>query len=267
MQGIFPRFYIGDVHGCAAELRRLLTFIEDFCSKADIKPQVTFLGDLCDRGPHTMQVIELAHRTQLAWPGSIALCGNHDDWFLQNISTRSNHPEADGWLNQGGIETLASYDTDLRRSVVYPVIEMRYPHHIELLRKARNISIDGPIVACHAGIRPGVPLDEQSHFDLTWIREEFTEHVDPDMGPVIHGHSPVGDKPQVTENRISIDTGCFATGKLTACFIDDRAPAMRFFQATNTDVAEVQPVLVDRNFGTVFDRLPALFANSTVKAA
>lgn len=266
MQSLFPRFYIGDIHGCADELRSLLQFIEEFCLVQNIKPQVTFLGDLTDRGPRSMQAVELVDRSVKSWAGSLCLRGNHDDAFLRHVATRCNTPDANQWLDDFcGLTTLASYSTDLRRSVIFPYMESRFSHHLTLLMVAKSCSMDGPFFACHAGIRPGVALKDQTHFDLTWIRNEFLEHVDASMTPVIHGHSIMGERPVVTENRISIDTGCFATGRLTACFVDDRTPGLRFFQAQRDRVDEVEPVLLDRNCGTVFDRLPELFA--TKKAA
>jgi serine/threonine protein phosphatase 1 len=261
VRGIFPRFYIGDVHGCAEELRRLLSFIETFCDENSVAPQVTFLGDLIDRGPRSMQAVECVRRTLRAWPGSLTLRGNHDDLFLANIASRAQGEHGEAWLYlEGGVETLLSYDTDTRRGVIFPLIETLYAEHISLLRNTKSFSVDGPFLACHAGVKPGVPISEQTHFDLTWIREEFLEHVDANMMPVIHGHSPIGERPVVTENRISLDTGCFSTGLLTACFVDERNRSLRFFQATKFGAKEVEPALLDRNLGTVYDRLDELFS-------
>jgi serine/threonine protein phosphatase 1 len=261
VRGVFPRFYIADVHGCAEELRRLLKFIETFCDENSIAPQVTFLGDLTDRGPRSMQAVECVRRTLRSWPGSLTLRGNHDDMFLANIASKAEGKHGEAWLYmEGGVETLMSYDTDTRRSVIFPLIETLYAEHVSLLKNAKSFSIDGPFMVCHAGVRPGLPLVEQSHFDLTWIREEFLEHVDGNMMPVIHGHSVIGERPVVTENRISLDTGCYSTGLLTCCLIDERDRSLRFFQATKNDVSEVEPVLLDRNLGTVYDRLDELFS-------
>jgi serine/threonine protein phosphatase 1 len=67
---------------------------------------------------------------------------------------------------------------------------------------------------CHAGVRPGVPLGSQREEDLLWIREEFLNSR-MDFGKiVVHGHTPV-EEPEVLSNRINIDTGAFATGRLT----------------------------------------------------
>ena len=66
----------------------------------------------------------------------------------------------------------------------------------------------------HAGLKPGLPLDEQNDEDLMWIREPFLTSGPALPLTVIHGHTPVVD-PQFGTNRIGIDTACFATGRLT----------------------------------------------------
>ena len=66
----------------------------------------------------------------------------------------------------------------------------------------------------HAGIRPGVPLDQQADEDLTWIRAPFLTTERHDGVTVVHGHTPVRS-PFITPWRIGLDTHCFATGTLT----------------------------------------------------
>jgi len=40
---------------------------------------------------------------------------------------------------------------------------------------------------------------------------------------VIHGHTPVRE-PEILPNRINIDTGAFATGRLTCAVLDSGKP-------------------------------------------
>ena len=77
----------------------------------------------------------------------------------------------------------------------------------------------GDFFFCHAGIRPGVALADQTKQDLIWIREEFLRH--PRLHPkvVVHGHTPTAE-PEVMANRVNVDTGAFATGRLSALVID-----------------------------------------------
>ncbi len=73
----------------------------------------------------------------------------------------------------------------------------------------------GDYLFVHAGIRPGVPIEEQDERDLLWIRDSFLAS-EADHGPmIVHGHSPTSE-PDERHNRIGIDTGAVWTGKLTA---------------------------------------------------
>ena len=66
----------------------------------------------------------------------------------------------------------------------------------------------------HSGVRPGVPLDQKREEDMLWIRDNFLRSRDDFGKVVVHGHTPV-QEPEVLFNRINIDTGAYATGRLT----------------------------------------------------
>jgi serine/threonine protein phosphatase 1 len=77
---------------------------------------------------------------------------------------------------------------------------------------------------CHAGARPGVPLERQNVEDLLRIRDEFlNSRVDFGRIIVVHGHTP-SERPEVLPNRINIDTGAFATGRLTCVVFESAEP-------------------------------------------
>ena len=73
----------------------------------------------------------------------------------------------------------------------------------------------GDYVFVHAGVRPGVPLNEQSERDLMWIRDDFLSSPQRFEKVVVHGHTPE-PAPHDGHNRIGIDTGAYATATLTA---------------------------------------------------
>src|SRR3546814_15952753 len=73
----------------------------------------------------------------------------------------------------------------------------------------------GDYLFVHAGVRPGVPLDEQDPVDLRWIRREFLESVADHGAVVVHGHS-IRSEVQMCPNRTGIDTGAYALDRLTA---------------------------------------------------
>ena len=79
----------------------------------------------------------------------------------------------------------------------------------------------GDYLFVHAGIRPGVPLDEQSPTDLLTIREPFLSWLGPLPKVVVHGHTAVRS-PTFLSNRINVDTGAYVTGRLTCLALEDR---------------------------------------------
>jgi serine/threonine protein phosphatase 1 len=87
----------------------------------------------------------------------------------------------------------------------------------------------GGYFICHAGVRPGVPLERQSEEDLLWIREPFLASRSDFGRIVVHGHTPV-PAPEALPNRINVDTGAFMTGRLTCAAIDPQG--VRFVVAT-----------------------------------
>jgi serine/threonine protein phosphatase 1 len=89
-----------------------------------------------------------------------------------------------------------------------------------------HISIDNCFL-CHAGVRPNVPLDRQNANDLLWIRDEFLNSRQSFGKMIIHGHTP-NEWPEVRPNRVNLDTGAFATGRLTCLVIDRDCNRERF---------------------------------------
>jgi serine/threonine protein phosphatase 1 len=71
----------------------------------------------------------------------------------------------------------------------------------------------------HAGVRPGVALDEQRETDLLWIREEFLQYEDDFRKIIVDGHTSVATA-DIRANRINIDTGAYATGLLTCLILE-----------------------------------------------
>jgi serine/threonine protein phosphatase 1 len=88
--------------------------------------------------------------------------------------------------------------------------------HLRFYRNLKLFCRLGDYFFVHAGVKPGVPLNQQSEDDLLWIRHEFLTSTQ-DYGPIIvHGHTP-SRFPQALPNRIGLDTYAFRTDKLTAC--------------------------------------------------
>jgi serine/threonine protein phosphatase 1 len=217
-------YVIGDIHGRSDLLDRMINAIHRDNEKHGWRDSLTItLGDYVDRGPDSFGVVErLAHNP---FPADyIALRGNHEvlmESFLQDSSV------ADYWRRLGGLETLHSYGiptNDVKRGKgveeAASALNAGLPdaHRAFLASLRSSICIDGYFL-CHAGVRPSIPLDRQSVDDLLWIRDEFLNSKEDFGKMVIHGHSP-HEWPEVRPNRINIDTGAFATGRLTCLVIE-----------------------------------------------
>ena len=230
-QGI--RIYaVGDVHGRADLVRQLSEQVS--ADVAGFKgPAVTvFLGDYVDRGPHSRQVIDLLAARD--WPTAILpLKGNHERAFMDFVE----HPDAwSEWQGYGALPTLASYGVNVRDLMTgAPAVQALARIHDELLAAMpaehvtffnglRDQTAAGDYFFCHAGIRPGIPFEQQSPDDLISIREPFLSSTAQFEKIVVHGHTPQ-ETPQIRPNRIGIDTGAYATGCLTALILEGETRA------------------------------------------
>ncbi|MEK1891158.1 MAG: serine/threonine protein phosphatase, partial [Phyllobacterium sp.] len=91
--------------------------------------------------------------------------------------------------------------------------------HRQFLSGLARSVVFGDFYFCHAGVRPGVALDLQDPDDLIWIRGEFLNN--PTLYPkvIVHGHTPVSDV-DIQSNRVNLDTGAFASGRLSGLMIE-----------------------------------------------
>lgn len=254
-----PLIYaVGDVHGRADLLRQMVDFIADEAERTGREPAVIMLGDLVDRGPDSQGVLDCVIAVLDRWPASRLCLGNHDAFFLSFLDDRPDAPAiTDTWLDQGGDETLRSYGlargklSDFRLRILE-----EHPRHLTLLQDASLMEVVPDFVFVHAGIDPHRPLAAQNRDDLVWIRAPFLQHVGRLERIVVHGHTPQKPlRPHVTENRISLDTGAYASGILSALRFDPQERTLRFVATDGArGVASVEPARVDRGFGTVLDR-------------
>jgi serine/threonine protein phosphatase 1 len=246
-------FAIADIHGRADLLEAMHSFIADHASVDDVDPQIIYLGDICDRGPQSKKCFNMVQRTLKALPESELICGNHDDWFLRAIRYGEERAKLN-WIDKGGVETLHSYYVG-DSAIGMSIIDEHHEDHLDLVENASSHVVRGNVCFTHAGIMPGVALDQQAAYDMMWVREDFLEHVGHLSHVVVHGHTPVGDRPVVTENRISLDTNAHVSGRLTAVVIDWEEQTVEFFQTDGDamSVVKVEPVMLNRGFGFATD--------------
>jgi serine/threonine protein phosphatase 1 len=213
-------YAIGDIHGC---LDRLVSLHEQIAEDIAERPadQVTLihLGDYVDRGTDSAQVIDwLIDGPPVPADTVVNLMGNHEHMMLAALDgTDKDAPMH--WLANGGADSLMSWG--IQRSAPPPSWVTHIPGpHLTFLKDLAISHRIGPYLFVHAGVKPGVPLDLQSHHDMMWIRDPFlTSKVD--FGAVVvHGHTPKR-APIVMPNRIAIDTGAVLGGALTAVMLED----------------------------------------------
>jgi serine/threonine protein phosphatase 1 len=221
----YRAYAIGDVHGRLDLLESLLAEIErDLAERPSHKTLLVFLGDLIDRGPNSAQVIERLRTYR--WPSVKIVCllGNHEEVLLRILG--GDAALITQWRWFGGAECLKSYGVDpseiagMEDQEALDVVRSAIPkEHAEFIGSFVDTCRFGDYLFVHAGIRPGVTLDEQAQSDLRWIREPFLLD-DSDHGcVVVHGHT-INAEVEERSNRIGIDTGAYRTGVLTALIID-----------------------------------------------
>lgn len=192
---------------------------------------IVYVGDYIDRGPDSKGVID---RLLSPLDGFKVrhLRGNHDQSLLEFLNEPIHYRQ---WKDYGARETLASYGItpplfdkpDELSSVRDALLRALPDDHLKFLNGLELSFEIGDYFFTHAGVRPGLPLARQSPDDLMWIRDQFLSS-NADFGKVVvHGHTP-NPEPQKRHNRIGIDTGAYATGKLTCVVLEDSG--CRFLQ-------------------------------------
>ena len=233
--GIAPRAFsgppgqrlyaIGDVHGRRDLVDDLLARIaEDIAERPVDSAALVFLGDLIDRGPDSAGVIERLHALRDYPARALFLLGNHEEFLLRTLAAEPG--VAEDWLAFGGAACAESYG--VAAASLHALDEQRIadrlraaipPAHVAFLESFGDTIRFGDYLLVHAGIRPGVPIDEQQPHDLRWIREPFLSDAQDHGCRVIHGHT-ISDGIDRRVNRIGIDTGAYRTGILTAAVIE-----------------------------------------------
>lgn len=222
-------FYaIGDVHGRDDLLGRLL-------SSLDPALPVVCVGDYVDRGEESAAVLR-----RLSQSSYTCLMGNHEEMLLRFL----DDAEAEGrrWLQNGGLQTLASYGIsgvtplstpEALRTAAMDLKTAMGDDLIAWLRERPQWFRNGNVFVVHAGADPARPIAEQSR-SLTWGHPSFQTSPRRDGLWIVHGHTIV-EAANAKSGRIAIDTGAYATGRLTAARIDVGAVTFADTAASSPD--------------------------------
>ena len=204
---------IGDMHG---NFDRLLSVFH----KVQFRPEkdlLILLGDYIDRGSENLRCLRWAMEMSEK-ENVIALRGNHEQMMLEYYALKGKY--SDIWLPNGGSAPKREMDVWMKRDPgalrkVLDFILARPLYH--------RLEVDGQeYIFCHAGWKPGVPLEEQNEETLLWIRSEFYRHYEGDAIAVV-GHTPTEyfDSGHTTPiffgNIILLDTGSFLPQGKISC--------------------------------------------------
>lgn len=214
---------VGDLHGQLACLDRMI----DQLSERAGSSRWIFVGDFIDRGDHSAEVLDRLRTLESDRPDTVFLLGNHEEMMLAFL--RDPEQAGNRWMRHGGLQTMASFGS----------FQLGVQNAPEALRVARDRLVEvmpeglqtwlagrprwfesGNVAVVHAGADPATPMGLQKDQSLTWGHRAFGQQVRKDGVWVVHGHTIV-DLPQEKNGVISIDTGAYATGRLTAALIAD----------------------------------------------
>jgi serine/threonine protein phosphatase 1 len=224
-------YVVGDVHGSVDLLEALLAQIDaDRLRRPCDQDAVILIGDYIDRGPASREVLDLLI-SRVGLHKTVMLKGNHESYLIEFLD---NPAILRDWRQYGGLQTLMSYGLkpsinpdEREQAELARELNSRLPWSHRALLGALPTSFSvGDFFFAHAGVRPGVPLDSQKDQDLLWIRNDFLVCEDDFGKVVVHGHTPVPEI-DIRPNRINIDTGAYATGRLACLNIEgDKVDAM-----------------------------------------
>ncbi|MEI8347474.1 MAG: metallophosphoesterase family protein, partial [Pseudomonadota bacterium] len=217
-------FAIGDIHGCAEELKQLIAKLP-----LDQNSTLVFLGDYVDRGEDSKGVVDYILFLKKKYK-VVTLMGNHEKMFLEFLKNEKS-AEAASFVFNGGNSTLGSYGDD---TGMYHVPA----EHSQFFKTLQLYYVTDKYCFVHAGV-PDVPVSDFGKKDYSgdflWVRENFFESEFEWDKLIIHGHTPK-KTPVVNIRRINIDTGCVFGGTLTALQLPDK----KFYQvAKSTAVRRV----------------------------
>lgn len=221
----YRAYIVGDIHGRVDLLENLLAKIHAELQKRPArKALLVFVGDLIDRGPSSAQVVERLRTYRRQGIKPVFLLGNHEEVLLRIVGGDASPVQS--WLQFGGLQCLESYGVEPAKvrgrtgdEIVGLVRAAVPPAHVTFLQGFADSCRFGDYLFVHAGIRPGVELEEQSQSDLRWIREPFLFDESDHGFVVVHGHT-ISTEVEERHNRIGIDTGAYRTGILTALGIE-----------------------------------------------
>ena len=208
-------FVIGDIHG-------QLGMLENLMAKIPWRPEkdaLVFLGDYIDRGPDSRGVVDYILSLTRNYSRISCVLGNHEGMLLNYLAGVDKKL----YLANGGGPTLKAYKRGKGLLSTLFLHEIPNDHMVFYNSLKPYVEIENYYLV-HAGFMPGVPMAQQTRFDMTWIREPFISSTYDFGKKIVFGHTPF-IKPRIMKNKIGIDTGA-AYGRRLCCL---ELPAEKFY--------------------------------------
>ncbi|MBR9823377.1 MAG: serine/threonine protein phosphatase [Rhodobacteraceae bacterium] len=217
-----PFFAVGDLHGCDALLDRMITRM------GEIAPEIrrVFVGDYIDRGEASAQTLARLRAYQQQDPDRVlCLRGNHEQMLERFLEAPERHGPR--WLRYGGLQTMASYGLAPPPETAPPekwteardrLAEAMGPGLLAWIADLPDWWQTGNVACLHAAADPARPISEQELEHMLWGHPAFMSVPRSDGTWVLHGHT-ITEDPRPEAGRIPVDTGAYATGRLTAALV------------------------------------------------
>lgn len=207
--------FVGDIHGCFAEL---LELVECIAPRDD--DVVISVGDFLDKGPDPERCLDF-------WieRGWAAVRGNKEDDFLRLLDAGSEKAWKNGRGFLRGRPDLVSF--------------------LRGLPLCLDLGSAVGVAVIHAGLPPGTPIEEDAiearhemALNLRFLRpspdgwipvakngqtegDQFWAEIWDGDRTIVYGHAPqITNVPRIDARAIGIDTGCVYGGRLTAAILE-----------------------------------------------
>jgi serine/threonine protein phosphatase 1 len=215
---------LSDIHGCFKTLKALI-------KKLPKNVPICTVGDHIDRGPKSKEVIEFIRKNNY-----IVISGNHED-MLVNENGPPFDPYDSNWLYNGGYRMLQSYD-DGENDPLFSE-HRKWMETLPLYLEFKHIKNDKGqhLLVSHSSASEALKMHDQTgdHFkeSIMWNRNLSPDPIKNIFN--VFGHTPVGNKPMITEDFAAIDTGCVFKDNLYGRLTGLQFPEMKVFQQEKID--------------------------------
>ncbi len=237
--------FVGDVHGMKEPLERLLEKVKFDRASGD---HLVLVGDVVNKGTDNSGVVELGMEL-----GALAVRGNHDNAVLDAAGIARFR---DGtWLSElatpgAPLDSASAHkpsphsETTINTAAALSAAQLQWLASLPLILRIKlsqhHSSPLANIIVVHAGLVPGVPLDQQDPHEVMHLRSLVAENgifrASEDAGEdgwaadweraqedleesqrrtVIFGHDARRGL-QVRKYSVGLDTGCVYGNQLSA---------------------------------------------------